>query len=165
MTRSVRQANRVSDETILYVIMRDRNGRVAHRVLGSALVQADRDAGLTTFALRKGIEPLTAFMVDSPVQAESAKQVLADLGDVGFDDRDFEPQWFQSARGVESVNALLDCGREGRGPFSEAVRRELEELRRILVKAEHLSWAFYLVDAPSGEDLGLPALPWTEEAG
>jgi len=160
MTRSARQANRVSDETILYVVVRDRNGRVAHKAVGSALIQADRDAGITTFALRKGIEPLTAFLVDSPAQAESAKRVLADLGDVDFDDRDFEPRWFQPARCVESVSALLDCGREGRGRLSEAVRQELEELRQVLAETERRSCAFYLVEVPSGGDLGFagPAL-------
>lgn len=120
----------------------------------------NRDAGITTFALRKGIEPLTACLVDSPAQAESAKRVLADLGDVDFDDRDFEPRWFQPARCVESVSALLDCGREGRGRLSEAVRQELEELRQVLAETERRSCAFYLVEVPSGGDLGFagPAL-------
>ena len=150
----------MSDETILCAIFRDRNGRVTHKTVGSAVVQADRDAALTTFALRKGIEPLTAFMVDSPAQAENAKQVLADLGDVDFDDRDFEPRWFQPGRCVESVSALLDCGREGRGSFSEAVRQELEELRRVLAETGRRSCTFYLVEVRSGEDLGFagPAL-------
>jgi len=68
----------VNAETILYVVVRDRNRRVAHKAVGSALVQADREAGITTFALRKGIEPLTAFLVDSPAQAERAKRVLGE---------------------------------------------------------------------------------------
>ena len=153
----------MSDETILYVVVRDRNGRVAHKAVGSALVQADRDAGITTFALRKGIQPLTAFLVDPPAKAKSAKRVLADLGDVDFDDRDFEPRWFQPARCVESVNALLGCGREGRGRLSEAVRQELEALRQVLAETERRSCAFYLVEAPSGEDRGFagPALDTT----
>jgi hypothetical protein len=150
----------VSDETFLYVVVRDRYGRVVHKAVGSALVQADRDAGITTLALRNGIEPLTAFLVDSPAQAESAKRILADLGDVDFDDRDFDPRWFQPARGVESVTALLDCGRQRRGRLSEAVRQELEELRQVLAEMERRACTFYLVEAPSGDDLGFagPAL-------
>ena len=75
MTRS-RDRPTVSHETILYVVIRDRNGRVAQKAVGSALVQADRDAGITTFALRKRIEPLTAFLVDSQGPSGHAKRSL-----------------------------------------------------------------------------------------
>jgi len=148
----------MSDESILYLVVRHRRGQVAHKAIGSAIVEADMDAGLIRLALRKGIEPLATFYADSPAQAEHAKQTLADLGDVEFDDKDFEPTWFDPAQGIEALNGLLEHGRVGRHRLSERVRRELELLGRTLAEVRRRSCQFYLVEVRPGEDVDFAGL-------
>ncbi len=143
----------MSDEIMLYLVVRDRQGQVAHQAIGSAIVEADLDASLIRLALRKGIEPLATFYADSPAQAENAKQTLAELGDVEFDDSDFEPTWFDPAPCIEAINGLLEHGRVGRHRMSEGVRSELELLGRRLAEVRGRSGWFYLVEVGPGEDL------------
>ena len=52
----------VRDRNELYVIVRDRGGRVVHKAIGRAIVEAEEDASLTMLALRQGIEPLAISM-------------------------------------------------------------------------------------------------------
>lgn len=137
------------DARTLYVIVRDQQGRVAHTAIGCAMVEAD----LTIFALRKGIEPLTSFYADSPAQAEEAKRALGDLGDVEFDDHDFDPQWFEPLQGIAATDDLLEHGRKGKCALSEPVRAELGLLRRALAEARLRSCQFYLVEVDADEGL------------
>ena len=145
---------RGSSANTLYVVLRDPKGQVAHQAIGSAILEADWDGRLAMFAMRKGTEPLASFYADSPLQAEGAKRTLADVGDVDFDDRDFDPKWFKPADGIDAVDGLLHHGREGRHRLPEPVRAELALLRRTLVDAACRSYTFHLVEVEPGEDLG-----------
>ena len=148
----------------LYVVVRDRKGRVAHRAIGRAIVEAEGDARLTMLALRRGVEPVATFWADSPAQAETAKRTLADLGDVDFEDRDFDPKWFDPAVGIAAIDGLLEhAGRTH--SVSPAVRTELELLRRTLDEARCGSCAFYLVEVEPGEELGFAGPELEREAG
>src|SRR6266540_2680334 len=84
----------MADVRTLHVVARNSDGRIVHRPIGRALVVADFDAGLTTLALRAGLEPLASFLVDSPSEAADAIETLDELGDVDFDPSDFAPRWF-----------------------------------------------------------------------
>jgi len=155
----------VRDGNELYVVLRDRRGRVAHKAIGPAIVEADDDASLTMLALREGIEPLASFYADSPAQAEDAKRTLADLGDVEFEDDDFVPKWFDPRACLEAIEALLEHRRRGKRSFSPAVRSELELLRGTLVEARRRSSTFYLAEVRPGEDLGFAGPDLEREAG
>jgi hypothetical protein len=154
----------VTDWKELYVVVRDRKGRVAHRAIGRAIVEAEGDAKLTMLALRKGVEPVATFWADSPAQAENAKRTLADLGDVDFDDRDFDPKWFDPAAGIAAIDGLLEHAARTHS-VSPAVRTELELLRRTLDEARRRSCAFYLVEADPREELGFAGPELEREAG
>ncbi len=148
-----------SDETVedwptLYVIVRDRRGRIAHRAIGRAVVMAEGDASLTMLALRKKILPVSAFLGSSPAGAAAEMGELADLGDVDFDERDFDPRWFPPNEGIEAVDGLLGHRTRGNRRLSPDVQGELELLRRTLHEARRRSCTFYLVEVEPGEDLG-----------
>ena len=153
------------DWNSLYVVVRNRGGRVAHRAIGRAIIEAEGDASLTMLALREGIEPLATFCADSPAQAEGAKRTLADLGDVEFEDRDFDPTWFDPGACIEAIDGLLEHGLRGKRSFSPAVRGELELLRRTLDEARRRSCKFYLAEVTPGEDLEFAGPELEQEAG
>ena len=143
----------MSEANVLYVLVTDEQGRFAHKAIGSAIVEADMDARLTTLALRKGVEPLATYYCASPARAEHAMKTLADLGDVEFDASDFDPTWFDPEPCMEAIRGLLEHGRKGRYRLSEEVRRELELLHRVLAAASDRSRRFYLVEVVPDEDL------------
>ena len=147
------------------MVVRDRQGHVAHRAIGCAIVEADLDGGLTMFALRKGVEPLASFFADSPAQAEGAKRTLAELGDVEFDDRDFDPEWFEPTQAIEAIEGLLEHGRKGRRSLPEPVLVELGSLWRTLAEAVRRSCRFYLVEVEPGEDLEFAGAEFKGGAG
>ena len=144
---------------ILYVIIRDRTGAVMHQAIGSAILEADSDARLTTLALREGIEPLATFGDYSPAEAEHAKQTLADLGDVEFDDADFEPHWHEPASCINAIDGLIGLGRKASRFLSSDVRSELACLRATLEEASQRSCDFYLVDVEPGEEIDFAGSP------
>ena len=115
-------------------------------------------------ALRKGVELLATFWADSPAQAESAKRTLADLGDVDFEDGDFDPKWYDPAAGIAAVDGLLEHAARTHSVL-RAVRSELELLRRTLDEARRRSCAFYLVEVEPGEELGFAGPELKREAG
>ena len=155
----------MTDGRILYVILRDRSGVMRHQAIGCAILGADVDASLTTLALRRGIDPLATFGDYSPAAAEHAKQTLADLGDVDFDDSDFEPHWHEPARCIKAIDGLSALGPETSRILSKAVRSELASLRGILEEASHRSSEFYLVDVEPGEAVDFAGPPMRKGAG
>ena len=155
----------VRDWSVLYVVLRDQGGRVAHRAIGRAIVEADADASFTMWALRDGIEPLASFCADSPAQAEDAKRTLADLGDVDFDDRDFDPKWFDPGACIEAIDGLLEREQHGKRSMSPALRGELELLHRTLDEARCHSCTFYLTEVRPGDDLRFAGPELKQEAG
>ena len=155
----------VRDGNELYVVVRDQQGRVAHRAIGRAIVQADADASLTMLALRRGVEPLTTFCAYSPAQAEDARRTLSELGDVDFEDRDFDPEWFDPAACVAVIDDLLEYGGRRKRSLSAAVRSDLELLRRTLDEAARRCCKFYLAEVEPGEDLGFAEPELEAQAG
>lgn len=75
------------------------------RVLVSTLV-SPLARGLYLFR-RHGLDPIPAFLGSSPAGAAATMRELADLGDVDFDERDFDPRWFHPNEGIEAVDGLL----------------------------------------------------------
>ena len=148
----------MSDARILHLVIRDRTGWIGHQAIGGAIAEADGDASLTTLSMRKGLEPLAAFCVHSPRQAESAKRTLAELGDVDFEESDFAPQWFDALRCLETIDGLLAHRGRGRRSLTEAVRGDLDLLRRALGEAHRRSCTFYLVELEPGETLEFPSI-------
>ncbi len=116
-------------------------------------------------ALRKGIEPLAGFCGHSPAQAENAKRTLADLGDVDFEDRDFDPEWFDPTACIAAIDGLLEHVGGGKRSFSPAVRGELELLRRTLDEARRGSCTFCLAEVEPGGDMGFAGPELEREAG
>jgi len=106
--------------------------------------------------LRKGLEPLVRFCAYSPRQAEEAKRTLAELGDVDFEERDFEPEWFDALPCIETIDGLLAHRGRRRRFLTEAVRNELDLLRRTLGEAHRCSSRFYLVELEPGALRGVP---------
>lgn len=68
----------------LLVVLRDRRGVVGHVVMGSALLHADWDAGVSMLPSGGEAEGLADFFCDTPTQAKRAMDELANLGDVPF---------------------------------------------------------------------------------
>ena len=136
-----------------------------HHPIGSAILEADSDASLTTLALRAGIEPLATFCDYSPAEAEHAKQTLADLRDVEFTDAEFEPHWHEPASCINAIDGLIGLGRKASRLLSSDVRSELAVLRNTLEEANHRSCDFYLVDVEPGEAIDFAGPPLQKGAG
>lgn len=127
----------------LYVVVQDSRGRISYHPIGRALVEAELDARLTKLALRKHVAPLASFTVHSPTEAAEAIKTLDELGDVYFDTKDFDPQWFNPAECIPTIEALL----EHRGNSVGAdVRPELFSIQQVLSEASRQRRSFYLVE-------------------
>jgi hypothetical protein len=134
----------------LHLAVRDRSGSIAYQPIGAAIVSAFVDEKPTASALRKGLLGLVCYQAYSPSEAVEAMQVLVELGDVDFDESDFEPQWFRSEQGIATIDLILGGARQR---FTAAVRDELVELRRALVDARSRGCTFCLVETEPGETL------------
>jgi len=134
----------------MYVVIRDRNGRVVHQSIGQALVEADLDASLTRLALRRKREPLVSFTVYTSKQAAEAIKELEELGDVEVDPRDFDPKWFDPVDCIATIDSLLESRARC---VAKSVRTELAWLRRVLTVA-HRGSTFHLVEVESEEEIG-----------
>ena len=83
-------------------------------------------------------------------------RVLADLGDVDFEESDFTPQWFPPDECIAVIDSLLERRRR---PFAGAVRAELVLMRSALTEASSRGCSFYLVELEPGEPLGFEHIP------
>jgi hypothetical protein len=134
----------------LHIVMRDAGGQVSHQAIGRAIVAAAIDEKVTRSTLRTGLLALAFYQSHSPRQAAEAMRTLAELGDVDFEERDFDPQWCSPDQCIRTIDVLL--GRKGR-PFSESVRAELVQIRQALAEASGGDCTFYLVELGPGERL------------
>ena len=134
----------------LHIVVRDPNGRIGRQPIGRAIVAASIDEKVTKSALRKGLLALAFYQAHSSRQAEEAMRTLAELGDVDFEETDFNPQWFSPDECIGTIDVLL--GRGGR-PFSETVRAELVLIRQALAEARGRGCTFYFVELEPDEGL------------
>ena len=103
----------------LHLVVRDPNGRIEYQAIGDAIVAADFDGGVTPSALHKSLLALALYQAHSPREAVAAMRVLADLGDVDFEESDFSPQWFQPDECIAVIDGLLERKRHpSRGLFA-----------------------------------------------
>jgi hypothetical protein len=92
----------------LHIVVRDPKGRIGRQPIGQAIVAAAIDEKVTTSALRKGLLALACYQAHSPRQAAEALRTLAELGDVDFEETDFDPQWFQPDECIATIDVLLE---------------------------------------------------------
>ncbi len=144
----------MADVRTLHVVARNSDGRIVHRPIGRALVVADFDAGLTTLALRAGLEPLASFLVDSPSEAADAIETLDELGDVDFDPSDFAPRWFDPAECLATIDGLEHLSRQ----LPADVCQDIASVRLVLLQASRQGWMFHLVELLPEEEVGLKPL-------
>jgi len=86
-------------------------------------------------------------------------RVLADLGDVDFEENDFTPQWFQPDECIAVIDGLLE---QRRRPVAGAVRAELALIRTALAQARSRGCSFCLVELEPGERLGFEPIRHSE---
>ena len=106
---------------------------------------------MTPSALHQSLLALAFYQAHSPREAVAAMRVLADLGDVDFEESDFSPQWFQPDECIAVIDGLLERRRR---PFAGAVRAELVLMRTALVQASSRGCSFYLVELEPSVRLG-----------
>jgi hypothetical protein len=133
----------------LHVILRGPNGRTAYQSIGSAIVEAEFESLLLNLALRYHFPSLAEFECHSPQQTAEAIRELDELGDVGPDESDFLPEYFEPSEGILAVDGLLRHCKS----FSTLLRTELELLRRVLDEAEHRQCKFCLMEPEPNEPM------------
>jgi len=143
----------------LHLVVRDPNGRIECQPIGHAIVAADIDEDLTRSALQETLVALAFYQAHSRSEAAAAMQVLAELGDVDFEESDFTPHWFQPDECIAVIDGLLEHRRR---PFAGAVRAELVLIRAALAQASSLGCSFYLVELEPGERLGFEPIRHSE---
>ena len=139
----------------LHLVVRDSNGRIEYQAIGHAILGADIEEEATPSALHKSLLALALYQAHSPTQAAAAMRVLADLGDVDFEERDFTPQWFHPDECMTVIDGWLERRRH---PFAGAVRAELVLMRRALAQASSRGCSFHLVELEPGDRLGFDRL-------
>ena len=143
----------------LHLVLRDPNGRIECQAVGHAIVAAGIDGDVTRSALQKTLVALACYQAHSPSEAAAAMRVLADLGDVDFEESDFTPQWFQPDECIAVIDGLLE---QRRRPPAGAVRAELVLIRTALAQASSRGCSFYLVELEPGERLGFEPIRVSE---
>ena len=143
----------------LHLVVRDPNGRIECQAIGPAIVAAGIDGDVARSALQKSLLVLTLYQAHSPSEAAAAMRVLADLGDVDFEESDFTPQWFQPDECIAVIDGLLE---QRRRPFPGPVHAELVLIRTALAQASSRGCSFYLVELEPGERLGFEPLRVSE---
>jgi len=143
----------------LHLVLRDPNGRIECQAIGHSIVAAGIDGDVTGSALQKTLLALALYQAHSPREAAAAMRVLADLGDVDFEESDFTPQWFQPDECIAVIDGLLE---QRRRPFASAVRAELVLIRTTLAQASSRACSFYLVELEPGERLGFEPIRVSE---
>lgn len=143
----------------LHLVVRDPNGRIECQPIGHAIVAADIDGDVTRSALQDTLVALAFYQAHSPSEAAAAMRVLAELGDVDFEESDFTPHWFQPDECIAVIDGLLE---QRRRPFAGAVRAELVLIRTALAQASSRGRSFYLVELEPGERLGFEPIRHSE---
>ena len=136
----------------LHLVVRDPSGRIGQQAVGHAIIAAEIDEPMTPSALHNGLLALASYQAHSPREAVAAMRVLADLGDVDFEECDFTPRWCQPDQCIAVVDDMLERRRR---PFAGPVRAELVLIRRALAEASSRRCSFYLVELEPGERLGV----------
>ena len=77
----------------LHLVVLDPNGRIEYQAIGHAILAADIDGDVTPSALHKSRLAWALYQAHSAREAAAAMRVLADMGDVDFEESDFTPQW------------------------------------------------------------------------
>ena len=151
----------------LLVLLRSRKGAVAHAEIGSAILDADWDGGLSMLSSGAVVPMLGEFFCDTPFQADRAMAELAEIGDVPLRRRDFEPKWFPVRQGAEAVGWLLANrkGAKARRLLTARVCGELERLLHLLERARRSGFRFHLAILEPGEDRSFAGPPWKGGAG
>jgi len=138
-------------------------GRVAgHVAVGSAILDADWDGKLSLLPKAREAEDFLDFACHTPRQAEHAMAELAELGDVPFDSRDFEPKWHSPRRGGKAVSWLLAHRHKSRRRLTDRVCAELDLVKRALESAARSGLGFHFVQVEPDEDLGFAGPRWRE---
>lgn len=139
----------------LLLLLRDRQGRMAHIVIGSALLDADWAADVSMLMVDAEAPLLAELFSDTPREARRAFKELCDLGDFDPDPANFKQEWLPAAAGLQTVRWLRHSVTEHRSGFRRLLGPTcLEELSRIhdaLVAAEGSGWDFHLVTVREGE--------------
>lgn len=143
----------------LHLVLRDPNGRVEYQAIGHAIVAAGIDGDATRSRLQRSVLALALYQAHSPSEAAAAMRVLADLGDVDFEESDFTPQWFQPDECIAVIDGLLE---QRRRPFPGAVHAELVLIRTALAQGSSRGCSFYLVELEPGERLGFEPIRLSE---
>jgi len=143
----------------LHLVLRDPNGRIEYQAIGHAIVAAGIDGDLTRSPLQKSLVALALFQAHSPSEAAAAMRVLADLGDVDFEESDFTPHWFHPDECIAVIDGLLE---QRRRPFPGPVHAELVLIRTALDQANSRGCSFYLVELGPGERLGFQPIRLSE---
>ena len=143
----------------LHLVVRDPNGRIEYQAVGDAIVRADIDGNAMPSAVHESLLALALYQAHSPRQAATAMRVLADLGDVDFEESDFTPHWFPPDECIAVIDGLLERRRR---PFAGAVRAELVLMRKALAQASSCGCSFYLVELEPGERLDFERIRLSE---
>ena len=105
----------------LHLVVRDPSGRIGQQAIGHAIIAAESDEPATPSALHNGLLALASYQAHSPREAVAAMRVLADLGDVDFEEGDFTPRWCQPDQCIAVIDDMLERRRR---PFAGPVRAE-----------------------------------------
>jgi hypothetical protein len=139
----------------MLLLLRDRWGRIAHVVIGSALLDADWAGDVSMLMVDTEAPLLAELFSDTPREARRAFKDLCDLGDVDPDPADFKQEWLPPAAGLQTVRWLRNSVREPRSRLRGLLGPTcLEELNRIhdeLVTAESSGREFHLVEVRQRE--------------
>ena len=143
----------------LHLVLRDPNGRIECQAIGHAIVAAGIDGDVPGSILQKALVALACYQAHSPSEARAAMRVLAELGDVDFEESDFTPQWFQPDECIAVLDRLLEPRRH---PVAGDLRAELTVIRTTLAQASSRGCSFYLVELEPGERLGFEPIRHSE---
>jgi len=139
----------------MLLLLRDRRGRKAHIVIGSALLDADWAADASMLMADSEAPPLAELFSDTPREARRAFKELCDLGDVDPDPEDFKQEWLPPGSGLQTVTWLRRSVTEPRsrlrGLLGPTCLEELNRIHDALVTAERSGCEFHLVEVRERE--------------
>jgi hypothetical protein len=139
----------------MLLLLRDRRGRIAHVVIGSALLDAEWAADVSMLMADNEAPPLAELFCNTPREARRAFKELCDLGDVDPDPADFKQEWLPPAAGLQTVRWLRHSVNEPRsrlrGLLGPTCLEELILIHDALVTAESSGREFHLVEVRERE--------------